>query len=148
MQDASSNVQVTASESTPQRKQSKSFCFTLNNPNGFRPEWKPEIYRTLVYQLECGESGTRHLQGYVEFKSKRTIVGAKRLFGSDGVHLEIRKGTRAQAIEYARKVDTRVEGPFEFGDLELDTQGKRRDLVNFRDAVMESDMTYDDIVLE
>lgn len=145
MQDAITSPSVTPSNS---RKQSKSWCFTINNPNGFRPAFNAETTRTLVYQLECGDNGTQHLQGYIEYKSKRTLAGAKRLLGNDGAHLEARKGTRSQAIEYARKVDTRVEGPWEFGDMELDTQGKRRDLVNFREQVMDSAMTYEEILLE
>jgi len=46
------------------------------------------------------------------------------------------------------KEDTRVDGPWSFGDMEMETQGKRRDLVNFRDSVMESSMTYEEILLE
>lgn len=147
MQDASSSSQ-SATVTTPVRKQAKGYVFTLNNPNGFRPHFDPDLYRTLVYQLERGESGTEHLQGYLEFKSKRTLAGAKRLFGANGVHLEVRKGTRAQAIEYSRKVETRIDGPWEFGDMDLDTQGKRKDLIVFRDRVMDSDLTFDEIVLE
>lgn len=145
MQDASASLQSPASNS---RKQSKSWCFTINNPNGYRPAFNGELTRTLCYQLERGENGTEHLQGYIEWKSKRTLSGSKRLLGNDGAHLEVRQGSRKQAMEYAMKEDTRIDGPWCFGDMEMETQGKRRDLVNFRDSVMESSMTYEEILLE
>lgn len=51
----------------------------------------------------------------------------KRLIGAD-VHLEKRRGTRLQARDYCRKEESRVEGPFEFGDFGQVEQGKRNDL--------------------
>ena len=36
--------------------------------------------------------------------------------GLEGAHFEQRKGTRDQARAYCKKLETRVDGPFEFGD--------------------------------
>lgn len=72
--------------------------------------------RSFVYQVErCPSTGRLHLQGYIEFTSPLRVGGVKRILGYDSAHLEGRRGTRAQAIEYARKEDTRVAGPWENG---------------------------------
>lgn len=54
-----------------------------------------------VYGREVGESGTRHLQGYVYFKAARSMkVLQKKL---PRAHWEIRKGSHDQAREYCIK---------------------------------------------
>lgn len=91
---------------------SSNWCFTWNNPPSL-PQylgWDTSVLKLLVYQFEVGESGTRHVQGYVELKSRRTLAGIKSLLNAHGVHFETRKGTRQQAIEYAMKEDTREQG--------------------------------------
>lgn len=92
--------------------------------------------RYLVYQLERGENGTTHYQGYVEFKKRQTLNGVKELLGSQTIHVERRRGSAKQASEYCKKADTRVEGSdfYEFG--EPPRQGKRSDLEDFKDAVI------------
>lgn len=67
----------------------------------------------LVYQLEAGESGTPHFQGYVEMKKRTTLLQMKKLF--PGAHLEKRRGTQAEARAYCMKNDSRLEGPWEYG---------------------------------
>lgn len=88
----------------------------------------------LVYQLERGESGTDHLQGYVEFTTRRTLTAAKRLLDQPTAHLERRRGSRAQAIDYCTKEDTRVAGPWSHGDITTPSQqGKRNDIKDFKE---------------
>lgn len=91
-------------------------CFTINSPErtgGDFIEW-PETVRYAVWQLERGEDGTRHLQGYVEFSRPMSFAGIKRVLGGTA-HVEARRGTRDQAREYCRKEATRVGGPWEYG---------------------------------
>ena len=53
-----------------------------------------------------------------------------------GAHFEPARGTSSANIEYCTKFDTRVDGPWEYGDrLSLRKQGKRSDLLALRDAV-------------
>lgn len=71
----------------------------------------------MVHQLERGEeNGVLHVQGYVYFKEPRTMATVKRLLGYDSAHLEPRRGSHTQAKDYCMKLDTRVAGPWEFGD--------------------------------
>lgn len=79
----------------------------------------------MVYQLEVGESGTPHLQGYVHFTEQRSMATVKRLLGYGHVHLERRKGKHSEARAYCMKEDTRRDGPWEYGDSDAvpETQG-------------------------
>ncbi len=113
--------------------QFRNFVFTLNNPPGLL-EFNEDKMEYLVYQEEVGESGTHHFQGYCELKGRMTLTAVKLLLGSDTVHIEARRGTQAQAIEYCKKADTRVDGPYEHGQPKA--AGKRNDLVAFKDAVL------------
>lgn len=84
--------------------------------------------RCGVWQLEmCPETNKLHLQGYIEFAGSVRMATVKRILGNT-VHLEGRKGTRDQAIEYCRKEATRFAGPWTFGDLDSVRPGKRTDL--------------------
>lgn len=113
-------------------QQTKYWCFTLNNPSILELQglFKEDQMQYLVYQLERGEEGTTHAQGYVEYKKNKRFQTAKRLL-SARVHLEPRKGTAVQARDYAMKEDTRTEGggPWEYGEFINNTPGKRNDLV-------------------
>ncbi len=110
----------------------RNVVFTLNNPEGHL-EFISEKMDYLVYQEEVGEQGNYHFQGYCEFKEKQSMSVAKTMLGGEP-HIEARRGTQAQAIAYAKKEETRVDGPFEFGEPK--SQGKRQDLEGFKDAVM------------
>lgn len=90
---------------------SRNWIFTLNN-------WVPDDElsisflgaRWTCYGKEVGESGTPHLQGYVVFKSARTLKALKKKLPR--AHWEIRRGTHLQAKEYCQK-----DGDFvEYGD--------------------------------
>ncbi|AJD07567.1 replication-associated protein [Sewage-associated circular DNA molecule] len=108
----------------------RNWCFTLNNPimNDGKVIAAFADYaniRYLVFQLEVGELGTPHSQGYCEFTKPVRLVALKKII--PGVHGEPRKGTRDQARAYCMKEDTRTEGPWEYGEWPLQ-QGKRSDV--------------------
>ena len=102
--------------------------FTWNNPpsNDAPAAWPGVEY--CIWQREKGASGTEHLQGYVILEKSKRVTGMKKL--SREVHWESRKGSHSQAKEYVSKEDTRVDGPWTFGDEpEVKEQGKRNDLL-------------------
>jgi len=91
--------------------------------------------RCAVWQLECcPETAKLHLQGYVEFSSSLRMAAVKCILGNT-VHLEGRKGSRNQAIEYCKKDASRLAGPWEFGDLNSVNPGRRTDLHDLADAI-------------
>ena len=64
----------------------------------------------MIFQEETGtQLGTSHFQGYTEFKKQSRIGKNKRIL-SERCHIERRKGTQKQAIDYCRKTDTRLQG--------------------------------------
>lgn len=67
-----------------------------------------------VWQLERGENGTEHFQGYIELRGAR-VLSSLRPYLDGRAHWEPRRGSQAQAIEYCTKADTRVEGPWTEG---------------------------------
>lgn len=111
-------------------------CFTLNNytfDDLVRLGGLKDHVKYLVMGAEVGEQGTPHLQGYVEFNKSIKFNSAKKLLG-DRVHIEQRRGTQQQAIDYCKKD----------GDVwEMGTpghQGKRVDLDNVRQLAMDGGM--------
>jgi len=118
--------------------QSRNWCFTVNNPGSqLTPEedgWGVHI-SFVTWQLETGENGTEHFQGYLECIGKKSLRQLKDLPGLETAHLERRRGTQQQAISYCQKVDTRVEGPWVWGEPK--EQGKRSDLLDMKRQIDE-----------
>lgn len=133
---------------------SKYYVFTINNPSvdatgTVIPLVVNEDINVLVYQLERGEAGTDHLQGYVEFGSRRSLTVAKRLLGQPTAHLERRRGSRAQALAYVQKEETRVAGPWIHGDITSPSQqGKRNDIKDFKEWFDQEQRTYRECINE
>lgn len=102
-------------------------CFTLNNYTASEVEsiknWEAKY---IIFGYEKGESGTPHIQGYVEWKNARKLSTLKNL--NDRIHWEARKGSAFQASEYCKKEGNIWEKGI------MSNQGKRSDL----DSVVES----------
>jgi len=101
------------------------WCFTLNNPSKEELDlplaWEGTKY--LVFQLEEGDSGTPHIQGYVSFTKRCSLSTLKALFPR--AHWEVAKGSADQNKKYCTK-EPRLAGPFEMG--KAPAPGKRNDL--------------------
>ena len=80
----------------------RGWCYTINN---FTEEDRDGL-RSLecvynIFGYERGAEGTPHLQGYVHFKSHKTLKGVKKMMPR--AHVEPRKGTIDQAVDYCKK---------------------------------------------
>jgi hypothetical protein len=100
-----------------QRPQAKHWCFTLNNPDHHIDDDLEELIKdgTLeyaVFQLEIGEEGTEHFQGFLTASKKIRLTALKKIFPT--AHWEIARNPE-EAAAYCKKEDSRVEGPWEFG---------------------------------
>lgn len=82
-----------------------------------------------IYQIEEGEQGTPHIQGCVYYKNAR--VWPKKLFPRAHINREKVKGA---LFRYCQKDETRVRGPYEFG--EAPEQGERSDLKALKDEIV------------
>lgn len=97
-------------------KQSRAFCFTLNNPVRYDipKDWftaKDVVF--VVWQVERGTTaGTDHLQGYCVTKANpKSKAGFSVKWCKENLngkaHWEPRMGTHQQAVDYCKKNDTR-----------------------------------------
>jgi len=114
----------------------RNFCFTINNPQEIiePSEWPGCTY--CVYQMEMGEEGTEHFQGYAEFNNAKSFALVKKLPGLERAHIEKRKGSAKQARDYCMKDDTRLDGPYEWGVCS--SQGKRSDLIEVQKKIKDN----------
>lgn len=119
-----------------QASPAKHYCFTYNNPTLDSDDiinvLKQDV-TYLVFQKESGENATVHYQGYFELKTPKRITALRRILAC---HYEKRNGSVQQAIDYCKKDDTRVAGPWEVGTpSHVSTErGKRNDLIPLYDA--------------
>lgn len=137
--------------------ESKFWCWSLNN---YVNKDLHDIYETLegsdnpisyiVFGKEVGEeTGTKHLQGYCEFKMKKRRTGVSKLFPK--CFLDNRHGTAEEASMYCKKgiqpkdewTTSKWNGPtfgkdakvFEWGELSKADQGKRNDMVEIKNSI-------------
>lgn len=110
----------------PAATQTRHWIFTLNNYTNeeddyLRDELSGQV-SYLVYGYEkAPTTGTRHLQGYVVFKTIKRMCEAKALV-SARAHLEAKRGTPKEASEYCKK-----EGLYqEFGTIPQGAEGCTR----------------------
>lgn len=116
-------------------KMSKYWCVTENDPTGivemmswFETATWPEGVDYAVGQVESGTHGKTHMQGYIETTIRRRLAWLKKHVSSTA-HWERRRGTAREAIAYCKKEETRINGPFEYGEPNGDHAGKRNDLL-------------------
>jgi len=105
-------------------KRAMSYLFTINfgegtEPHQLTPEadrWEERGVRYCRWQVEVGETGTEHIQGYLELFKQQTMVWVhNQLPGMERAALFERAGTAQQADAYCSKVETRVDGPWTYG---------------------------------
>lgn len=106
----------------------KNYIFVVNN---YESLLDPDLWPHMafcIYQEEVGESGTPHLQGYVQFTQKRTFATVSQLPGLESAHIEVARGSPADNIAYCTKEEGRLGGPYEYGTRPTKGQGARKDL--------------------
>lgn len=89
---------------TKQPAPAKDWCFTLNNPESREDEFyaiKMLDYQYLVYQVELGEQGTPHVQGFIQLREKMRMTALKKFLPT--AHWEKRRGTPEEAAHYCKK---------------------------------------------
>ncbi|UDN67412.1 replication-associated protein [robinz virus RP_584] len=126
--------------SNAQRFRLKRVTFTLSNydeNDELRIRSLADYCEYLIYGREIAPTtGTRHLQGFCNFKTKREFRTIKRLIG-DAAHIEPAHGDDVSNQVYCSK-----DGDFyEFGQPSF--QGKRNDLSEVAKAIKEGSKLYD-----
>lgn len=86
-----------------------------------------------VWQLEAGQTGTIHFQGFIMFNERIRLTQLRQLI--PGAHFEIARGTPEQARDYCMKEEGRLGYPNEIGVFDPDDHsGKRTDLSDLRES--------------
>lgn len=103
-------------------------------------------HKGIIFQEElCPTTSQPHLQGFIRFFKSYDLRGVKRMMGEERQHIHLEQARSPRdAVAYCRKGETRFGECYEEGELEFD-QGKRNDLAEIRDEMMEG-MTYDTLV--
>ena len=114
-------------------ERSRGWCMTLNNPTeGAVDRLVKYMEKHVKYGVvgeEVGESGTPHLQIYMEYETMKSFKQMKEL--NKLWHVEKRIGTMLQASDYCKK-----DGKYrEVGELAVSKQGKRNDINVVKEAV-------------
>lgn len=104
------------------QERSRGWCFTINNPSGWDDidiETMSSDAQYCVRGIELGsEEETRHYQGYVYFRNKKSFDQLKRYLPR--AHIEKQRGSFDQAIDYCQK-----DGDWlEWGDRPSGPQGQ------------------------
>ncbi|AXH73660.1 MAG: putative viral replication protein [Cressdnaviricota sp.] len=89
----------------------RDYVFTINNPTNNDTErlrQHPASVSYIIYGIEVGEGGTSHFQGFIQFQHPVSFGRCKSVVG-DRAHIESRRGTVVQAIEYCKKDGNVVE---------------------------------------
>lgn len=83
------------------------YCFTLNNYTEIEIEdikkFCSNSSKGWIIGKEVGESGTPHLQGYINLNQKMRITQLKKINGFEKAHFEECKGSEQQNINYCSK---------------------------------------------
>jgi len=125
--------------------QTKYWVFTTNNPQE-QHVFDSDSVQFAVWQLERGEQGTLHFQGYVEFKASKRRAGCSKALGGRS-YVAPRRGSQADCIAYCTKEGGRVAGPWRFGEPTLasglvEFVARLRDGTALRTAALEDVDTY------
>lgn len=122
---------------------SRNWCFTYFGEMEDLDQIKDSA-TYLIYQLEkAPETERLHYQGYVEFKECLRMGEVKKRFGLNNIHLEPRRGTQKQAIDYCSKTDSKIKGPWIFGKPK--NQGHRSDIDEIYEDIR-NEMTLNEIL--
>lgn len=110
----------------------RNWCFTLFGDK--EPTYNSEEHKFMCFQTEmCPKTERKHIQGYVEFHYGKSLKSAGRLIGRNP-HMEPRRGTQEQAINYCSKSQSAVKDSYkEFGNK--GQQGQRTDLDDMVDMI-------------
>lgn len=87
-------------------RRSRDYCFTINNYTDTIVEHLKQNHAQvdyLVFGFEIGQSGTPHLQGFIQCKHPISLRRIKEILGTVTAHVESRKGSVLSAIQYCKK---------------------------------------------
>lgn len=76
----------------------------------------PDIKCAVVQKEKCPETGREHYQGFLQLVKPARFTRIKDILKCESAHLEKAKGTPVQAWDYCCKEESRVDGPWIYGE--------------------------------
>lgn len=118
--------------------QGKNFIFTLNNYTEDDEKQLAELECSyLIYQHELApDTGTPHLQGYIQFGKRIDFNKLRKLFRW---HIEKARGTPEECRDYCSKSESRdpaFDRLVERGTIKHDERGRRTDLQEIKKKIL------------
>lgn len=108
-------------------------CFDLEK---FAVPDEHPLFQYMIFQVEkCPKTEQWHIQGYLELNKQTVFNTVVKMFPCV-VHVEARRGSQLQAIQYCSKEETRVVEPVEFGTPSVQAAGERTDLNLAREKIL------------
>ena len=126
---------------------STKWCFTINNYSdsdtfAVRHMCSRPNIKYGIFGFEVGESGTKHIQGYVRFQSSTSFdCMRKKLIRAN---LQVANGTDLQNQTYCSKDGDHTE----YGEPQDDKQGARNDIRGVTQLIRSGDITQSDFMWE
>lgn len=115
----------------------KYWCFTINNPedNAYENlrQLYPETCSYIVFQLEQGEQGTPHIQGYICLKTRARLAGIRRIIPR--AHIEHARGTAEENRNYCTK-EPRLQEIVELGNMPQTRESHQSDLADAAERIV------------
>lgn len=100
-------------------KEAKRYCFTYNNYDiNIIDKLKDTLNKLgkYIFGFEVGDSGTPHLQGYINLHNKKTLSSLKNHINIRQIHFEKCKGSENDNIRYCSKdnkyISNFIEQPY------------------------------------
>ncbi len=112
----------------------RNWVFTVNSPNPPHTGLLTggDHVKFYEFQLEVGDSGTQHYQGYILFSERKSFAQAKAAI-APRAHIERMQGTVEESRVYCTK-EPRLAGPWSFGTRPVGC-GTRTDLADVRTMI-------------
>ncbi len=135
----SDEIEIVDLENKKTSSQARRWVLTINNPTQTDEEMQEylenlEHIKYFMFQREKGEKEeTIHFQMFVIFSIGKRFNTVKGYFPT--AHIEQAKGTNVQCRDYCSKTETRVSGPYEFGQFA--EERSRTDIKQFFDMIDE-----------
>ncbi len=134
----------------------KNICFTSYNIeliNRTKQQWDQFCIDNrhrlgyLIFQHEtCPKTERVHIQGYCELKRSIRLPTVKNMFGDKTLHIEPRKGSQEDAVQYSCKDDTAIpETQYEWGLKMISQQGERTDVAALMELANDPSLSIKDI---
>lgn len=111
-------------------RQTKNWCFTVNNYDGHTMD-KVVGYTYCVVGKEVGESGTPHLQGFIQMEKRVRRSGISKMLPT--AWIDVMHGTALQAMMYCKKDGDYTEcGEFRDTDPKGGASGGKAKAANYK----------------